>query len=178
MYSTPRHVMPTEVVAFQHDIDALGMICDSDHWYVTAVWAERFQKHLENLLPVATAGNPWAQYNLGTLYASGCLYYSWLDYEKNYEKDIALASTWLEKAACQGFVAAVDNLVVIGVGEEAERLRAISKELQIKSPELIGRWEENPSIPVVMPSFFEAVWEIAYGNGSPRSSDEAQRSLG
>ncbi|NJN47163.1 MAG: sel1 repeat family protein, partial [Candidatus Competibacteraceae bacterium] len=82
--------------------------------------------HFNKLLKLAEAGDPWAQYNVGNMYFGGYLYSSEEDFKNNYETDIKKCSHWLEKAARQGFVAAVDNLVVVGVGPEAERLREIS----------------------------------------------------
>jgi hypothetical protein len=56
----------------------------------------------------------------------------------------------------------VDNLISIGVGDEAERLRKISNIVEKEYPELIQAWDGNPDIPVYLPAFFEKVWEIAY----------------
>lgn len=86
--------------------------------------------------------------------------------EEHYEDDVIQGSLWLEKAARQGFVAAVDNLVVIGFGEEANRLRLISNMVEKNHPEYIQKWELDENIPVILPSFFEKVWEIAYGNNN------------
>ena len=67
----------------------------------------------------------------------GYLHDSKQGYESNYERDAAVGSAWLEKAASQGFVAAVDNLVCVGVGDEANRLREISKLVKKEHPYLI-----------------------------------------
>jgi hypothetical protein len=167
MYKTPiQFEVPVEVNDFQYDCDKLGMICDLDNWYITEAWAKRFQTHLEHLLALAESGNPWAQYNVGIIYCAGYLHGSQKAYEEHYEKDLIQSSRWLEKAARQGFVAAVDNLVVVGVGEEADRLRLISKIVEKNHPEYIQKWEMDKNIPVILPSFFEKVWDIAYGNKS------------
>ncbi|MDO9214703.1 MAG: hypothetical protein Q7U23_12825 [Methylococcales bacterium] len=167
MYKMPTEFeIPDEVHRFQDDCDKLGMLCDMDNWYITDEWAKRFQTHLECLLAVAEAGNPWAQYNVGSLYIHGYLYSSAKAYEEHYEEDVIQGSLWLEKAARQGFIAAVDNLVVIGLGEEANRLRLISNMVEKNHPEYIQKWEVDENIPVILPSFFEKVWGIAYGNKS------------
>ena len=167
MYKTPTQFdVPIEVNDFQCDRDKLGMICDLDNWYITEEWAKQFQTHLKRLLPLAESGNPWAQYNVGIIYFCGYLYSSQNAYEEHYEEDLIQCSLWLEKAARQGFVVAVDNLVVIGVGEEADRLRLISNMVEKNYPEYIQKWEMDKNIPVIFPSFFEKVWEIAYGNKS------------
>lgn len=158
--------VPTEVKDFQNDCDALGMLCDLQNWYITEDWAKRFRTHLERILPVAEAGNPWAQYNIGVIYIFGYLHSSQEEFEKHQTANTIQGSKWLERAARQGFVAAVDNLVVVGAGEEAERLRKISKEVERDHPEYIQQWQANKDIPVITPAFFEKVWEIAYGNHS------------
>ena len=87
------------------------------------------------------------------------------NYIKNYESDANQMSYWLEKAAWQGFVIAVDNLVVVGKGEEADRLRAIAQDVKRDHPDFEKTSPEDKTMPVILPSFFEKVWEIAYGNG-------------
>jgi len=167
MYKAPEQFkIPTEVKEFQSDCESLGMIQDLDNWYITAEWRQKFKGHFEKLLKLAEAGDPWAQYNVGNMYFGGYLYSSEEEFKDNYETDIKECSRWLEKAARQGFVAAVDNLAVVGVGPEAERLREISKQVEKEHPEFIQKWEKDANVPVITPSFFEAVWERAYGNNS------------
>ena len=167
MYEIPKeYIVPKEVKDFQSDCDLLGMICDGNNWYITPEWAECFKKHLKKILPLAEAGDPWAQYNLGSIYTGGYQYSIQEEFESNYEADTLEGSKWLEKAARKGFVVAVDNLVVIGLGDEAERLREISKKVKQEHPEFIQKWEHDKSLPVILPSFFEKVWKIAYGNNS------------
>lgn len=160
MYTAPSHYpIPPEVTAFQSDMENLGMICDGEHWYVTPAWAEKFQTHLAKLLPVATAGNPWAQYAVATIYMGGYVYSSQDECFANYENDAKELSSWLEKCARQGFVAAVDNLITVGVGAEAERLRGIAR--AVESQSVIPRNEQG--MPTYPPSFCEKVWLLAYG---------------
>ena len=164
MYKAPEQfAVPKEVKEFHKDCDSLGMISDSENWYVTPEWCQKFKKHFEKLLNLAESGEPWSQYNLGNMYLNGYLYSSMEEFQTNYENDVIAGSKWLEKAARQGFVAAVDNLVVVGVGPESDRLREISREVEKEHPEYIQKWEKDENIPVIMPSFFEAVWERAYG---------------
>ena len=167
MYKAPEQFeIPNEVKEYQSDCEALGMIQDLEKWYVTPEWSQKFKKHWEALLNLAEAGEPWAQYNLGSMYFGGYLYSSRDDYEENYESDVMTGSYWLEKCAKQGFVAAVDTLVVVGVGDEAERLREIYRKVEKEHPEYIQKWEENENIPVILPLLFEEVWKIAYGKDS------------
>lgn len=167
MYKAPEQfTVPDEVREFQKDCYSLGMINDLENWYVTQELSNKFKGHCEKLLKLAESGEPWAQYNLGRIYLSGYLYSSMEEFQRYYEKDVITGSKWLEKAARQGFVAAVDNLVVVGVGSEADRLRKISTKVEKEHPEFIQKWEKDEKIPVITPAFFVTVWEIAYGNHS------------
>lgn len=162
MYKAPEQfVIPDEVVAFHNDCEALGKVNDLENWYITTEWRLKFKEHETNLLKLAESGEPWSQYNLGTIYSSGYLYTSCEEFQKNYENELIEVSKWLEKAARQGFVAAVDNLVTIGIGAESDRLRRVSQEIEKENQERI-KWDENYKLPVIMPSFFEAVYKKAY----------------
>ncbi len=163
MYEAPEQFkVPEEVKEFQKDCDSLGMVSDGKNWFVTPEWSRKFKAHYEKLLKLAESGEPWSQYNLGSMFILGYLYSSKEESEKNYEADVMSGSKWLEKAARQGFVAAVDTLVVEGVGPESDRLRGISKQVEKEHPEYI-QWDKDENMPVIMPSHFEAVWERAYG---------------
>ena len=163
MYSVPsRFEIPAEVAEFRRDTEALGMIGDLDRWYVTPEWANRFQAHLAKILPIAQAGNPWAQYSVASLYMCGYLYSTRDDRMANHDKDAEVFSLWLEKCARQGFVAAVDNLITDGVGVEADRLRRICR--AVESQSFIPHDEQG--IPVYPPSICERVWQLAYGDDS------------
>jgi TPR repeat protein len=141
------------------------MVNDSNHWYVTREWASKFMVHVESLRVLAVAGDPWAQYRLGNVYFLGVLYCSEQELIRNNEADTVKGSYWLEKAARQGFVAAVDNLVIVGVGPEAERLRILSREVDSDHQEYI-QWSQDSRLPAITPAHFETVWKRAYGNGS------------
>src|SRR4051795_1066677 len=62
-----------------------------------------FAAALKEWQPIATAGDPQAQYNLGLLYARG----------QGVTQDYAQAAQWYEKAAVQGVPAAQYNLGVM-----------------------------------------------------------------
>ena len=164
MYQTPKQfIEPEEVKEFHRDSEKLGMLQDNDHWYVTPKWVACFENHKNKIQILALNGDPWAQYNLGNIYFSGCLYSSLEEFQKHYEKDALVGSEWLEKAARQGFVVAVDNLAVLGTSKEAEKIREIAKEVEKNHPEFIQKSENTQ---VRLPSFFEEVWKIAYGRNS------------
>jgi hypothetical protein len=164
MYRTPeRLVVPNEVKKYLSDTEGLGMIQDLNNWFVTPKWCQKFKQHRINLHKLAMEGEPWSQYHLGNMYFNGYLYSSAKECEENYQADIELGSHFLEMAARQGFVAAVDNLVVCGTGEESDRLREITKDVENEHPEFIEKWSEDENIPVILPSLFETVWERTYG---------------
>jgi hypothetical protein len=154
--------VPPEVKAFRNDAERLGMICDLEHWYVTPEWAATFRQHLRSLLPIAVAGNPWAQYSVACIYMGGYVYSCQEECIANHDQDTKEFSLWLERCARQGFAAAVDNLITDGVGPEAERLRSICKEAEM--------WHSVPveehGLPVYPPSLFEETMQIAYGNNA------------
>ena len=58
----------------------------------------------------------------------GYLYRSEEEMAENHESDQRELTMWLEKAARGGHWGAIDNLLVLGVGEETERLRKLYKE--------------------------------------------------
>ena len=166
MYKPPEQFkVPAEVKELDKDRDELGMMYDLENWYITHEWSEKFKGHLNKLLKLAEAGEPWSQYNVGIIYLLGYLYSSKEEYDKNFEKDALEGSKWLVKAAKQGFIVAVDNLVSIGVGPEADRLRTISREIGNQHPEYMPI-DRDLNVPVVLPPHFEAVWKVAYGKNS------------
>lgn len=136
------------------------MISDGDHWYITPDWENLFRRHLAALLPIASAGNPWAQYSVAVLYMNGYLYSTEAEAIANYHKDSIELSGWLVLCARQGFVAAVDNIITSGVGPEAERLRGILREVEAQS---VIPTEEH-GLPVYPPTIFAEVWRRAYGS--------------
>lgn len=172
MYTAPEGFeIPREVEEFLKDSEELGVVQDLENWYVTPEWSQKFEMHLEQLKRLADSGEPWSQYHLGNMYFIGYLHSSSEDFEKNYMDEIERGSKYLEMAARQGFVAAVDNLVGMGVGPESDRLREIARKVREEHPEFIQKWSKDERLPVIMPSFYEEVWERAYGktaNNAPK----------
>ena len=121
--------IPVEVTEFRTDLETLGMVSDEDNWYVTEAWAEKFTGHLRRLAPLAEKGHVLAQYSVAVIYMFGLCYSNRNIAEESYQKDCLAMSQWLEHAAKQGYMIAVDNLVSVGVGAEAERLRLIVREV-------------------------------------------------
>jgi len=144
-----------EVQSFLDDSRRLGVIGDGENWYITKKWALIFQEHLNTLLLLAEKNEPLSQYQVACIYFSGYLYTSEKDAIENYESDIKKASFWFEKAARNKVYSAIDNLISIGVGEEANRLRVIYKDNKEQFP-LINppsiEWKNN----------LKSLHEIAY----------------
>lgn len=118
-----------ELIAFEKDLDDLGMISTLEEWFITEAWAMRFKAHFQKLLVQAEAGNALAQSALGTIYFFGCCYTSREEHKANYDKDIVEMTYWLLRSTRQGVVAAIDLLISMGVGPEVERLRGIFREV-------------------------------------------------
>jgi TPR repeat protein len=122
----PAHLpVAPEVEAYRSDFDAIfnKFAAKPDAWHVDKEWADKFRKHREKLLLLAESGDALAQYSLGTLYMSGYLYTS-VPEAINQQTQIEPEMTkWLLSAAKQGVIAALDNLLSVGVGEEADKLR-------------------------------------------------------
>lgn len=118
-----------EILAFWADCEAVGVVNDLEHWYITPEWAEKFRLHQLTLTPLAESGNPLAQCSIATILLLGYCYSSAEEQLENHDRDSKEMTNWLVRSARQGLVAAVDNLVTCGVGTEAERLRAITAQL-------------------------------------------------
>jgi TPR repeat protein len=119
----------SEVVAFRADCEALGVVSEMDNWYVTEEWAGKFSEHLRRLRPLAESGNPLAQYSVAVIYMIGYTHSSLEDRIASYQDDVAKTTDWLVRAARQGMVVAIDNLITHGQGPEVERLRSIAMEV-------------------------------------------------
>jgi hypothetical protein len=122
----------SETIAFWHDTESIEVVNDLGVciWPITKELAIRFQEHLQKIIPIAENGNVLAQYAVAAIYMSGCCYTSSEDQLANADNDLAEMTKWLVKAARQGYMIAVDNLIAAGVGPEAERVRSIYNELQ------------------------------------------------
>jgi hypothetical protein len=122
----------SETIAFWHDTESIEVVNDLGVciWPITKELAIRFQEHLQKIIPIAENGNVLAQYAVAAIYMSGHCYTSSEDQLANADHDLAEMTKWLVKAARQGYMIAVDNLIAAGVGPEAERVRSIYNELQ------------------------------------------------
>jgi hypothetical protein len=146
-----------EVKSFLNDTEKLGAVNDGENWFVTEEWANIFRNHLSKLLPLAEAGEPQAQYQVAAIYLCSYIYSNEEQAIKNHKSDSVKMSYWFEQAAKNGIVQAIDNLIVSGVGSEAERLRSIYKKYKDvyplnKAPS--DEWVES----------LEKLWKIAYPN--------------
>jgi hypothetical protein len=129
-YCDPALADISEIHAFHLDCEAVGPICDLDQWFLTEEWKAKFEEHLRRLLPIAEQGNPFAQYFVAVIYLFGFRYSSHKECQDNYEKDTVEGTKWLVRAARQGVVVAIDNLITNGKGPEVERLSKIHFEIQ------------------------------------------------
>ena len=156
MYSRSIEIKP-EVQSFIDDSKKLGVINDGENWFITKKWALKFQEHLDALLLLAQQNDPMSQYQVACIYFSGYLYTSENEAIESYESDIKKASLWFERAIKNKVYSAIDNLITVGVGEEADRLRAIYAEYKeqfpLKNPPSV-EWENN----------LKSLYEIAYKN--------------
>ncbi|MGH1540023.1 MAG: hypothetical protein ACRBHB_06355 [Arenicella sp.] len=154
MHNQNMEIKP-EVQSFLDDSKSLGAINGGENWYITENWALRFHEHLNTLLLLAEQNDPMSQYQVACIYYLGYLYTSEKEAIENYESDIEKASYWFEKAAKNKVYSAIDNLIVVGVGEEADRLRVIYEEYKdrfpLKNPPSV-EWENN----------LKSLYEIAY----------------
>ncbi len=122
----------SETLAFWCDTESLEVVNISGIWIwpITEELAIKFRDHLQKLIPVAENGNVLAQYAVAAIYMAGYCYTSSEDQLANAEHDLAEMTKWLVRAARQGYLIAVDNLISGGVGPEAERVRSIYNEVQ------------------------------------------------
>lgn len=119
--------MPPCVQAFLADMDAFYDQGEAGAWHGSPGWAERFNRHLQAMLPDAQEGNAAAQYAVATFYMAHLGHAREEDAIAGHEEDAVAMSRWLGRAARTGHLAAIDNLLAIGVGEEADRLRGLYK---------------------------------------------------
>ena len=132
----------------------------SDEWHVSEKWAEQFQRHLENLRPLATEGNLEAQHAMASIYLVGMLY---PDEETELERRVAdrkSMTALLVSAARGGLVGAFDNLVTSGVGDDAEEARRACKEYKKQRKPV---WSEQDEMPVYTPEWMSGAMKIWQG---------------
>ena len=136
------------VQSFDSDCEELGMINNGENWFITAEWASKFQEHLSRLLPLAEDGDVSSQYAVATIYICGYLHCSEEMAIKNHERDALEATKWLLLCSKSGHLNAIDNLLVVGVGKESDRVREIFKKHEQdfeKAPTPSEGWLRNLS---------------------------------
>jgi len=111
--------------AFLDDCSKLGMISDGEKWFVNKKWATKFHAHLDALLLAHEDEDPWAAYYIANIYSMGCLYVSEKAAIANYSADMTFATEWWIKAAKGGVPTALDSVLSVGVGKEADHIRKI-----------------------------------------------------
>lgn len=146
MSDIPEFTILDEVKAFQNDVELSTEAWHSrsmSGWHVTSKWADVFKKHLEILKPIAESGDAMAQYSVGSIYLGSMLYDNEEEAIASYEKDRVVMTKWLELAARQGVLAAIDNLIGVGLGVESDKLRVLYNEKITKPDTNIDEWKEN-----------------------------------
>ena len=126
-------------------------------------------------LPHAEAGDYNCQYALGSISFLGLRCVSQAEYQANHELLLHEATPWWIAAAKQGCWWAVDNLLS-GKGPEADRARAMAKEVQRDSAHLIGH-DASSGMPIYGPEFMQEVTRRLYGvvrTGNELSDDHPQ----
>ena len=84
------------------------------------------------------------------------------EYEAGYAQGIEEATRWWVAAGRQGCSWAVDNLLTLGTGPEAERARSVSQEVERDCPHLIGH-DKPTGMPIIGPDFMREVTRRLYG---------------
>jgi hypothetical protein len=124
--------------------------------------ASLFTELRGQLTPHAEAGHADCQYALAIIAWWGLCCESEEQYEAAYAQGMEEATRWWVAAGRQGCSRAVDNLLTCGVGPEAERARAISKEVTRDSAHLIGH-DVPTGMPIYGPAFMKEVARRLYG---------------
>lgn len=123
--------------------------------------AKEFSALRERLRPHAEAGDYNCQYALGTIAFLGLCCASEAEYQATHELLKEEATPWWIAAGRQGCWWAVDNLLS-GKGPEADRARAVVKEVQGDSAHLIGH-DAPTGMPIYGPEFMQEVTRRLYG---------------
>ncbi len=114
------------------------------------------------LLPHAEAGHADCQYALAIIAWMGLCCKTEEEYEAGYAKGTEEATRWWVAAGRQGCSWAVDNLLTLGTGPEAERARSVSQEVKRDCPHLIGH-DKPTGMPIIGPDFMREVTRRLYG---------------
>jgi len=108
-----------------------------------------------------------------TLYCIGLIYLRQLHRDTKYinmvtsKEDMESMSFWMEKSARMGYCVAFENLVVLGVGEAAERARKVMSRFVASQK----RKDSSSQLPVYLLNDFEAAmseWIRLEGQGDCR----------
>lgn len=114
------------------------------------------------LLPHAEAGHADCQYAMAIIAWMGLCCKTEEEYEAGYAQGIEEATRWWVAAGRQGCSWAVDNLLTLGTGPEAERARSVSQEVERDCPHLIGH-DKPTGMPIIGPDFMREVTRRLYG---------------
>ena len=135
MYEEADFPVSDDVKAFRRDCDGASESRAVEDGYVSPEWVSVFEKHKEVLKPMAQAGDMYSQYSIAVIYMLNLLHSDMESARVVHEEDAKECTRWLLMSAKQGFLAALDNLLSVGVGPEADRVRALSKTIP-RSPDL------------------------------------------
>lgn len=141
------------------DTFSAGCRTTRGHWFGQA---EEFIELRTLLIPHAEGGNPDCQYALASIAFLGLCCRSQEEFEASHKRLEEEAVPWCIAAARQGCWWAVDNLLVSGKGPEADRARAMAKEVQRDSAHLIGH-DASSGMPIYGPEFMQEVTCRLYG---------------
>ncbi len=134
-----------EVKEFHKDRDQFLSEKDIENPHISKKWMEILNKHYQTLLPLAEAGDAWAQYSISEYYSFSLLRENGVKTEQEFISDTNNMNIWLKKAAEQGHFGALDNLLSSQHGTEPERLRHIfTKNTEFShSPAPTKGWQED-----------------------------------
>lgn len=144
---------------YERAVELNTRICSRDpsiwHWPNT----NEFTALRALLTPLAEDGEMRCQYALATIYWLGFCCESEEQYFRDYEETIKIATRWWIAAASQGHYYALDNLIVCGVGAEADRVKEACRQFEEQNKHLVG-WSHN--MPVYGPDFMQALCKSIY----------------
>ena len=145
---------------YQISFRAYGDVCATapERWHRPDV-AEFTELH-RLLLPHAESGEMYCQYALATILSMGLCSESEDHFLAGHAAAREAATRWWIAAAMQGFWPALDNLVVSGVGPEAERAKESFRHLEKERRDLVGSWRD---LPVYGPEFVQELSRKLYG---------------
>jgi hypothetical protein len=148
---------PQELLDYWADSEAWSKSHDPEDWPVSRDTASKFQRHLERLNPVATAGNDLAKYAMASIYLLELTYPDDATREKCSSQDRAKMTQLLCECAENGMGVAFDNLVTSGTGEIGDSARAAAKDYEIsQKPD----WDVPSNMPVYTPNWMEGAMNL------------------